>query len=119
MQQILGTTIPVFITMTVFVMGFAAYMTGQALANTWRPVWQVVVYCVLLGLADRFLTFALFDGELLSFSGFLFDTAVLVAIGLIAFRLTHVARMVSQYPWLYERVGLWTYRRRAGPGEPS
>ena len=119
MEQILGTTFPVFVAVTLVVMGFAAYMTGQALANTWRPVWQAVVYCALLGFADRFLTFALFDGELLSPTGFLVDTAALVAIGLVAFRLTHVARMVSQYPWLYERVGLWTYRPRSGPCEPS
>jgi len=60
MEPYLGTSAAVFFVLTVCVMGFAAFMTGQALANTWRPAWQVVVYCVLLGLVDRFLSFALF-----------------------------------------------------------
>jgi hypothetical protein len=66
---LLGTSMPVFLGLTIVVIGFAAFMTGQALANTWKPVWHVVIYCLLLGLADRFLTFALFDGELLSVTG--------------------------------------------------
>ena len=107
-----GASIAVFIGLTVCLMGFAAYMTGQALANTWRPWWLVIVYGALLGLFDRFLGFALFDGELLSVGGYAVDTAVLVAIGLFAFRLTQAHRMVSQYPWLYERSGLFGWRNR-------
>ncbi len=114
MVDILGTSFGVFIGLTVAIMGFAAYMTGQALGNSWKPVWQVVVYCVLLGFADRFLTFALFDGVLLSVTGYLVDTAVLTAIGLLAFRLSRVRRMVGQYPWLYERVGPFGWRNRRG-----
>ena len=74
MEQAIGTTYGVFFVITVAVMGFAAYMTGQAMANTWKPAWHSVGYCILLGLADRFLTFALFEGELLSLSGYLIDT---------------------------------------------
>ncbi len=112
MEAILGTSVGVFITITLCVMGFAAYMTGQALANTWKPWWHIVVYCVLLGFADRFLTFALFDGELLSVSGYLVDTAVIAAIGLFGYRLNQAGKMVRQYPWLYERVGLLGWRER-------
>ena len=68
----------------------------------------------LLGLADRFLTLALFDGELLLVTGYLIDTAVLVAIALTAHRMAQARKMVSQYPWLYRRVGLFGWRRR-GP----
>ncbi len=34
----------------------------------------------------------------------------IAAIGLIACRLAHVAKMVEQYPWLYERATPWSYR---------
>ena len=110
MEALLGTTPGVSFTMTVVVMGFAAFMTGQALAGTWKSMRQVVVYCLLLGLGDRFLIFSLFEGELLSFSGYLIDSAVLVAIGLFAHRLTQARKMTSQYPWIYKRAGLLGWR---------
>ncbi len=112
MEALLGTTPGVSFGMTVVVMGFVAFMTGQALASTWKPVWQVVLYCLLLGLGDRFLIFSLFQGELLSLSGYLIDSAVLVAISLFAYRLTRARKMVSQYPWIYERAGLLGWRDR-------
>ncbi len=95
-------------------MWFAAFMTGQGLANTWRPVWHVAMYGVLLGLADRFLVFALFDGSLLSLGGFVLDTGVILAICMLAYRLTQVKCMVTQYPWIYERAGLFAWREREG-----
>ena len=112
MESLLGTTYGVFFIVTIVVMGFASYMTGQACANTWRPMGHAVFYCILLGLADRFLVFALFQGELLSISGYVIDTAVLIVIALFAFRLKRAARLVMQYPWLYERTGLLSYRER-------
>ncbi len=117
MAQWLGTSLPVFALLTVVLMGGAGLMTGQALGAAWRPVWLLLLYCLLLGGADRFLTFALFQGELLSLTGYLADTAVITAIALIAFRLTRARRMVSQYPWIYERVGPLSYRARVGGTE--
>jgi len=114
MQQILGTTPAVFVGLTLVILGGAAWMTGHAVASSWQSPRQVVIYSVLLGLANRFLTWSLFEGDGLSIPGFLVGTGALMIIGLISFRLTHVARMVSQYPWLYERQGLWGYRRRPG-----
>jgi hypothetical protein len=114
MTAVFGTPIAVFIGLTVVIMGGAGYLTGRAFAATWRPVWKVLPPCLALGAADRFLTFALFDGELLSAAGYMVDTVVILAACLIAFRLTRVGKMVSQYPWCYERVGLWRYRERTG-----
>lgn len=114
MEELTGVSLGVFFGLTVVVMGFAAYATGQALADTWKPWWQAVVYAVLLGLGDRFLGFALFDGELLSLSGYLIDTAVLVAIALVAYRFTLAGKMVRQYPWLYLRAGPFGWRRKEG-----
>ena len=113
MTEILGTSITVFFTITVVVIGFAAYMTGQALGNTWKPAWQLIVYVLMLGAADRFLTFALFEGELLSVTGYIVDTAVLMGIAFFAYRINRVHRLVSQYPWLYERTGLFSWRDKA------
>ena len=112
MEALLGTSIGVFVGVTVFLCGFAAFMTGQALAGTWRPVWQVWLYIVLLGFADRFLTWALYQGELLSLTGYLIDTAVLLVIALLAFYLTRARQMAAQYPWIYVRSGLFTWRER-------
>lgn len=112
MKDLLGTTLPVFVVLTVFITGFAAYMTGQALATTWKPVWHLLIYCVLLGGAARFLIYSLYEGELWSVSGYIIGTAVLVAIGVFAFRLNRARKMVSQYPWLYERAGLFGWRNR-------
>jgi hypothetical protein len=36
----------------------------------------------------------------------------------LAFRLTRVRRMVSQYPWIYERDGLLGWRERSGGERP-
>ena len=112
MIGLLGTTFPVFIGVTVVLMGFAAYMTGQAMANRWKPMWQVTGYCVLLGFADRFLTWGLFQGDGMSVSGYVVDTAVLLIIGLFSYQLNKARRMTAQYPWLYERAGLFSWRER-------
>ena len=111
---LLDAPLSVFIGLTVFGMGFAAFMLGQALGRAWKSAGQVVGYVLLLGLGDRFLTFALFQGKLLSLSGYLADTAVLGAIALFAFRVTRAHRMASQYPWLYRRNGLFNWRAIGG-----
>lgn len=109
-QTLLGTSFAVFFGVTAVLTGFAAFMTGQTIANTWRPYWQVAIYCIMLGAVARFLIYGLFDGVLLSLSGYLCGTAVLLVLGTFAFRLTRARRMVSQYPWLYKRSGLFTWQ---------
>ena len=114
-MSLLGNSVGVYLGLTVCLMGFAAFMTGQATAVTWRPAWHALVYALLLGLADRFLAYALFGGSLLSPSAYLVDTSTLAAIALLAWRLGRARKMVSQYPWLYERVGLLGWRSRTPP----
>jgi hypothetical protein len=114
MQSLLGTSLGVFIGLTVIIIGGAAIMTGRALADGWKPPWQVVFACFGLALADRFLVYALFGGELLSLSGFVIHFIVITVMALIAHRLTVVHKMVAQYPWRYERESLWTYREKPG-----
>jgi hypothetical protein len=110
--SLLGTSPGVFIGITVIFMGGCAFMTGQGLASTWRPVWQAVPYGLLLGCGDRFLVFALFEGKLLSLTGYLIDTILLILICLLAYRATRARQMALQYPWLYERTGIFRWRER-------
>ncbi len=112
MIGLIGTTLAVFIGVTVMLMGFAAYMTGQAMANNWKPMWQLAAYCVLMGFADRFLTWALFQGDGMLVSGYVVDTVVLLIIGLFSYQLNKARRMTAQYPWIYERAGLFSWRER-------
>ena len=114
MHTILGTSLGVFIGLTVIIAGGAAIMTGRALADGWQPAWVVVAACFGLGIADRFLVYALFQGELLSLTGFVIHFLVLLALALLAWRITAVRKMVIQYPWRYERTSLFAYREKAG-----
>jgi hypothetical protein len=114
MQTFLGTSLGVFIGLTVIIIGGAAIITGRALADGWKSPWQVVFACFGLALVDRFLVYALFGGELLSLSGLVIHFAVITAMALVAHRLTVVHKMVAQYPWRYERESLWTYREKPG-----
>jgi hypothetical protein len=113
--SVLGNSLGVYVGLTVCLMGFAAFMTGRAIAATWKPAWHCLAYALLLGLADRFLAYALFGGHLLSPAAYLIDTATLLGIALLAWRLARVRKMVSQYPWLYERAGLLSWRARTPP----
>jgi hypothetical protein len=95
--------------------GGAAWATGRALADSWRPFGQAVVYLLLLGAAVRFAHFALFQGRLFSLPPYFSDAAFLLAVGGLSWRLTRVRRMVAQYRWLYERAGPLSWRERPAP----
>lgn len=110
-----NVSLTVFVGMTVILFGWASFMTGQALAATWRPIWQVFPYGFLLGVGDRLMTFFLFKGTLTSIPAYLFATLILTIIALLAYRLTQVHKMVTQYPWLYERVTLFSWRVKGMP----
>jgi hypothetical protein len=93
--------------------GAAAWATGKAIAESWRPYWQIAFYMLLLGAAVRFAHFALFKGHLLSLPSYLADMLYLLAVGSLSFRITRTSRMVSQYRWLYERTSPLSWRKRA------
>lgn len=112
--------------LTFLLFGGAAVLMGNAIAETWRPWWQNITYGFLLAIADEFLGFALFDGpffidSLVSSDGgpfgealaaYLVDAVIICAISLLAYRVTLARKMVSQYPWLYERSGLLGWREK-------
>lgn len=109
LTALLGTSPAVFFGLTVILVGSAAVLAGRAIGGNWKPAWQVVAACFGLALGDRFLTFALFEGELLSFSGLLASFIVLAAMGLVAWRIARVGKLVGQYPWRYRRTSPFAY----------
>lgn len=110
MEPLIGTSLGVYLVMTFICGGGCAYMTGQALSSTWRPMWQIIPYSLLLGLAVRFLIFALFDGELLTGLGYFLDSLSMLIISALSYKLKRARMMIVQYPWLYQRSGLFSWR---------
>jgi Domain of unknown function (DUF6867) len=106
------SSLGVFFLVTVAMGGGAAWLAGRAIAATWRPWWHVALYMAILGLAVRFMHFALFDSKMLSPQYYLVDFAVCLAFGFLGFRLTRVRQMVSRYGWINERAGWFRWRRR-------
>lgn len=114
MEAALGSSLGVYIGLTVVIMGGCGFMTGQAAAQAWKNEWLVWVYAAFLGAADRFLVYALFQGRLLSLGGYLVHTLTILVIALVAHRAAKARRMVQQYPWLYVRSGPFSWRERSG-----
>jgi NO-binding membrane sensor protein with MHYT domain len=104
----------VFLLISILLGGGAAWLAGRAIASTWRPWWHVAFYMLILGVAVRFLHFALFDATLLSPQYYLVDTGVCLALGFLGFRTARAAQMATQYRWINVRTGAFTWGRR-GP----
>lgn len=113
MTDWLGADVLVYVVLVVVLMGSAAVATGRAVARTWRPVWQVCWYALLVTAAARFLLYALFDGQLLSVSGWITDYGVLAGWAVLGYRVARVRKLTRQYPWIYERRGMMSYRVRS------
>lgn len=110
----LGTNPVPLVLLTIIVFGGAALMTGQALASGWQPLWKCIPYGILLALGDRFLNYGLYQGPLLSVPGFLLSAVILVALCIIGHAIVRANKMTTQYPWLYQRKGLFGWRQ-VGP----
>ena len=110
-----------FILVTVIMGGGAAWLAGRAIASTWRPWWHVAGYTLILGLAVRFIHFALFEGTLLSPQFYAVDTVVCLIFGYLGCRATRVGQMTTQYRWINARAGFlrWGRRDTVAPGKIS
>ena len=102
----------VFILVTLFLGGGAAWLMGRAIAITWRPWWQLVGYTLILGTAVRFLHFSLFGGTLLSPYYYAVDTALCFVLSLFGYAVTRTGQMVTQYHWLTQSTGLLSWKRK-------
>jgi Domain of unknown function (DUF6867) len=106
-------SLPIFLFASVFLGGGAALLAGRAIASAWRPRWHVVPFMLILGLAVRFLHFAVFGTAFLSLHYYFVDTIVCLASGLSSFRLTRVRQMVTRYAWINEGAGPFGWRSRS------
>ena len=101
---------------TMVVYCFFGFMTGQGLADTWRPKWMIVLYGILLSLGARLSMLVLFSRHLGSVGNeaieFVILSVVIAGCTALAFRLTLARKMVAQYPWLYQRRGLLGWREK-------
>ena len=103
-----------FLLFTCVLVGGAAWMTGRAVAATWRPTTMIVWFIFLLTCADRFLNYALFKGTLLSLHYWVVDFVILLAIAVLGWRVARTQQMVRQYSWLYEKSSPFSWRKKAG-----
>ena len=89
-----------FLLVTVILGGGAAFIAGRAVAQTWRPWRQGVLYMLILAAAVRFIHFALFDGAITSLPAYLLDAAVVTAFFAAGFRTMRARQMARQYGFL-------------------
>jgi hypothetical protein len=103
----------VFILVTCLLGGTGAYLSGRAIAQTWRPHWQVPLYMLGIAAGVRFIHYALFAGPLLSGPSFVVDYTVAVVAAFAGYRIVRAGQMGAQYGWLFERAGPFGWRRKA------
>jgi len=109
-----GFSIVEFIGITLVLFGGFAFMMGQAIGETWRPAWHNLPYSLLLAAGNHFIDCALFGANWGSLAHYLLNAVVAVVISLLSYRITQARKMVSQYPWIYERSGLFSWKLKAG-----
>jgi hypothetical protein len=102
----------IFLFASIFLGGGAAALAGRAVAAAWLPPWRVIPFMLMLGVAVRFIHYAVFGSTFLSLYYYSIDTAVCIVFGLFSFRLTRVRQMVGRYGWINKRAGPFGWRAR-------
>jgi len=100
----------VFLLVTVVMGGSASFMTGRAIAQTWRPYWHVPLYMLPIAGTVRFFHFALFGEPFISLKSYMVDYAVVLAAAMLGHRLYRAHQMAQQYGWLFRRNGALGWR---------
>jgi hypothetical protein len=93
--------------------GGTAWMTGRAVAQTWRTPLQLVWYMLILDLAVRFIHFALFNGTLLSGYYFVVDFLVILIFAFLGMRFTRAGQIATQYSFAFKRSGPFGWRQKS------
>ena len=112
-------TVWLFLLVTVVIGGWLAWMTGRAMALTWKPTIQLVLYVLVLGFVVRFIHFALFEATLLTLHYYIVDTVILMGFGFAGWRYNRARQMTTQYRWLFERAGPFGWKPRQGVEIPA
>lgn len=87
----------IFLLVTIVMGASTAYITGKAIAETWRPYWHALFYALLIGLSVRFIHFALFQEVLVSATNYLVDCIVLFVATTVGYNITRRRQMLQQY----------------------
>jgi len=103
----------VFVLTTLLLGGAAAFASGRAVADSWGDPRLLVFYAFLLGLAVRFIQYAIFGQPLLPLIAYLIDVTALLAIGFVGYRMRRTVQMTRTYPWLYEKASPFSWRTKA------
>ncbi|UIK04079.1 DUF6867 family protein [Neorhizobium galegae] len=97
----------------VLIIGFwTAWRSGKAAAEGWNGYATVVVYTLLLGVAMRFLHYALFQGPFISPFYYIIDVAILLVFSSAGFRIRRTRQMVQNYYWLYEPASAFSFKKK-------
>ena len=83
--------------------GGAGWLSGRAIALTWRPRWAVAPAALALGLAIRFIHYALFGATLLSLQYYIVDTAIAALFAFAGYQVTRASQMARQYGFLHRQ----------------
>lgn len=100
MSELHASSLSVFVFATVLLGGGAGLLMGRAVASTWRPLWQLVWYGVLIALGVRFIHYAMFAEPLLSASSLAIDGLVALTAAAAGYWRERARQMREQYPWL-------------------
>ncbi|MEN3931478.1 DUF6867 family protein [Microvirga sp. W0021] len=101
-----------FILISVIIGGWFAWMTGRAMALTWRSYLATIPCLFITTIGVRFLHFAIFQGTFLSLHYYFVDLVIAIVIGSLGYRFTRTRMMTRQYRWLYERTSPFTWRAK-------
>lgn len=102
----------VFALVTLVLGGAASWATGRAIAITWKPLWQLVLYSGLMTFAVRFIHYALFHQPFLTPGSVIIDYLVLLAIAFAGYRMMRAWQMQTQYPWVYSQTSPVSWQRK-------
>jgi hypothetical protein len=108
-----------FLLITLALGGGAAWLTGRAIALSWRPIGVAMAAAFGLAGGVRFLHYALAHEPLLAADLALIDTMILMAMAAGAWQRTRALQMVRQYPWLYVSAGPFNWRPRSPDNKGS
>jgi len=101
----------VFLLVTVIIGGSAAFLSGRAIAQTWRPYWHIPLYMVPIAASVRFFHYALFHELMISLQNYIVDFAVVLAAASLGYRMLRTRQMAQQYHWLFRRTGPLRWRK--------
>lgn len=109
-EFLLGSSVAVFVVLTVVCMGSCAALVGVYLAREWQPARKLLPYALVLVVIDRLLGNKLFGSDLLSATGIAVDAYVILMAALLAYHRVLGGMLAQQYPWMYRQFLIFGWR---------